>query len=156
MSHQAFYTVKDVAPADFIREYASHLKKGNKLQIPDFTQWTTTSVAHELAPQDADWVYIRTAAVARKIFLKPHTGVSTLKHIFGSNKDRGNLRSKHQAGFGKILRWALKSLEELKIVKRDKNSASKKLSRVITTEGQTELNRIATQIIQKKLAASQL
>jgi small subunit ribosomal protein S19e len=120
------------------------LKKGNKLSIPKFTEWTTTSVARELAPQDADWVYIRTAALARKIYLKPHTGVSTLKHIFGSNKDRGNLRNKHQAGFGKILRWALKSLEDLKVLKRDKNSATKKFSRVITVEGQTELNRIAT------------
>jgi len=132
---QNFFTVKDVSAADFIKEYASHLKKGNKLQIPDFTQWTTTSVARELAPQDSDWVYIRTAALARKIYLKPHTGISTLKHIFGSNKDRGCLRSEHQSGHGKILRWALKSLEELKIVKKDKNSAAKKFSRTITKEG---------------------
>lgn len=151
-NHQNFFTVKDVAAADFIKEYASHLKKGNKLTIPDFTQWTTTSVASELAPLDPDWVYIRTAALARKIYLKPHTGVSTLKHIFGSNKDRGNMRSRHQACHGKILRWALKSLEDLKILKKDKTSAAKKFSRMITKEGQTELNRIATQIAQRKLA----
>lgn len=150
---QNFYTVKDVAPADFIREFATHLKKANKLSIPAFTNWTTTSVARELAPQDSDWVYIRTAALARKIYLKPHTGISTLKHIFGSNKDRGNLRNKHQASHGKILRWALKSLEDLKIVRKDKNSATKKLSRVITKEGMTELNRIATQIAIKQRQA---
>ncbi|KAL4431890.1 hypothetical protein ABPG74_012702 [Tetrahymena malaccensis] len=152
-NNQSFFTVKDVAAADFIREYASHLKKANKLSIPEFTQWTTTSVARELAPQDSDWVYIRTAALARKVYLKPHTGVSTLKHIFGSNKDRGNLRNKHQACHGKILRWALKSLEDLKIIRKDKNSATKKFSRVITKEGMTELNRIATQIALKQRQA---
>ncbi|EGR31076.1 hypothetical protein IMG5_118010 [Ichthyophthirius multifiliis] len=153
---QNFFTVKDVAAAQFIREYADHLKKANKLKVPAWTEWTQTSTANELAPTDPDWVYLRVAAVARKIYLKPHTGVSTLRHIFGSVKRRGCLRNVHEHCHGKLVRWSLQQLEELKILRKDKTSALKKFSRVITKEGMTELNRIATQIALKNREKQQL
>ena len=31
-----------------------------------------------MPPQNEDWVYIRVAALARKVFLRGHIGVSTL------------------------------------------------------------------------------
>jgi small subunit ribosomal protein S19e len=37
-------------------------------------------------------------------------------------------------------------LEAIQVVKRDKKSELKKLSRVVTPEGQKDLNRIATQV----------
>ncbi|EGR27010.1 Yip1 domain protein [Ichthyophthirius multifiliis] len=111
---QNFFTVKDVAAASFIRAYADHLKKANKLKVPSWTEWTTTSTANELAPTDPDWVYLRVAAIARKVYLKPHTGVSTLRHIFGSVKRRGCLRNIHEHAHGKFIRWSLQQLEELK------------------------------------------
>jgi len=33
-SEENFFTVKDVSAADFIKGYATHLKKNNKLKIP--------------------------------------------------------------------------------------------------------------------------
>lgn len=80
---QGFFTVKDVSAADFIRGYADWLKKNNKLDIPAWTTFIKSGIACELAPYDDDWVYIRTASVARKIYLRGHLGVGTMKHIFG-------------------------------------------------------------------------
>jgi ribosomal protein S19E (S16A) len=88
--------------------------------------------------------------------LRAHIGVGTLKHIYGSNKRNGVRRRHHQAGAGKVIRWSLQRLEELGILAKDKKSSEKKWSRVITKNGQKELDVIANNIgkdIYKKAAA---
>lgn len=42
-----------------------------------------TGTTREIAPHSEDWFYTRSAALARKIFLRPCLGVKTLQHIFG-------------------------------------------------------------------------
>ena len=69
------YTVKDVPASDFVKAYADHLKKTDKVDIPKvimmkiyiefiifFLQWidyVKTGIGRELAPTDQDWLYIR-------------------------------------------------------------------------------------------------
>ena len=50
----------------------------------------------------------------------------------------------------KIIRYLLQQLEAIDVVKKDKKSEMKKNSRIITKIGQTDLNRIATEIANKK------
>jgi len=140
------YTVKDVAAADFIKAYADHLKKTDKVEIPKWLDFVKTCVGRELSPTDPDWLYIRIAAVARKIYLRGHVGVGTLKHIYGGKKRYGVRRPHHVTGSGKIIRYALQQLEKLDVVKKDKKSALKRLSRIITERGQKDLDIIANQI----------
>ena len=39
-----FFTVKDVSASEFIRAYADHLKKTNKLEIPKWTTYVKLSI----------------------------------------------------------------------------------------------------------------
>ena len=63
--------------------------KNKKLEHLPWHDTYKTSHGKELSPLDEDWVYIRVAAVARKMFIKGHVGVNTLRHIFGTKGSRG-------------------------------------------------------------------
>lgn len=78
--------------------------------------------------------------------MRPHSGVGILTQFYGGVQCRGVLRRHHATGSGKIIRYCLQQLEKIGVVKRDKKHDLKKLSRFITKEGQTDLNRIATQV----------
>ncbi|KAM3131275.1 hypothetical protein pb186bvf_016593 [Paramecium bursaria] len=151
-SNNKFYIQKDVPAYDFIREYAEFLKKNNKIKIPEWGSIVKTGVGKELAPLDPDWIYVRAAALARKVYVRGHWGVGNLSHLFGTRKRNDNMREKHSAGSRKVIRYLLQQLEAIKVVSRDKNSELKKFSRVITKEGQQDLNRIATQVALKARA----
>ena len=71
-------TVKDVSSADFIAQYAMHLKRNNLIDIPNWADYAKTACFKEISPQDPDWIYIRTASLARHIYLMPNKGVGGL------------------------------------------------------------------------------
>ena len=144
------FTVKDIAPSSFIKAYAEHLKKNDKIKPPKWVDLVKTGKSRELPPIDPDWLYVRIAAVARKVYLRQHVGVGTLKHLFGHKQHPGaNGKPHHVTGSGKIIRFALQQLETLGILKKDKKSVEKRMARIITPEGQRELNVIATQVGKK-------
>jgi ribosomal protein S19E (S16A) len=91
------------------------------------------------------------ASLARKIYLRPHTGVRLLSHIYGGLK-RGNCASERHAAIGtKTIRWGLQQLEKQKYIKKDKKGDGLKInSRIISDEGRRTLNRIATEFIKNK------
>ena len=90
-----FSTVKDVPAMDFIKGYAEYLKKTDKIKIPEWFAFIKSAPGRELAPLDPDWIYIRAAALARKIYLRGHLGVGKLMHIYGGNYRNGTVRSHH-------------------------------------------------------------
>ncbi|CAA0832974.1 40S ribosomal protein S19-1 [Striga hermonthica] len=59
-------TVKDVSPHEFVKSYASHLKRLGKMELPDWTDLVKIDVLKELAPYDPDWYYIRASSMARE------------------------------------------------------------------------------------------
>ncbi|CAN6859264.1 unnamed protein product [Brassica oleracea var. botrytis] len=63
-------TVKDVSPHEFVKAYASHLKRSGKIELPPWTDIVKTGKLNELAPYDPDWYYIRAASMARKVYLR--------------------------------------------------------------------------------------
>ena len=69
-----------------------------------------------MAPLDADWLYIRAAALARKVYLRGHLGVSTLQHIYGGKQRFGVRRNHHENSSGKIIRYCLQQLEVIKLI----------------------------------------
>lgn len=89
---------------------------------------------------------MRVAALARKIYVRGHWGVGNLRHMFGIRTKNGNRPEAHSIASGKVIRWGLQQLESIQVVKKDKKSELKKFSRVVTQEGQKDLNRIATQV----------
>ena len=84
--------------------------------------------------------------MARKLYVRPHAGVGILKNFFGGVQHKGVMKRHHGTASGKIIRYCMQQLEKIGVVKRDKKHDLKKLSRFVTKEGQTDLNRIATQV----------
>ena len=112
------------------------------------------NAAKELAPLDDDWLYIRVASLARKIYVRPRTGVALLTHIYGSNHQVGSRRPHHASSSSGVIRWGLTQLEKLKVVKKGRKTDELKVnSRVISKEGAKDLNRIATEVMLAQKAA---
>ena len=141
-------TVKDVPAPDFIKAYAAYLKRSGKLDVPKWTDVVKTGKGKELGPQDSDWYYVRAASVARQIYLRNGVGVGALKVYYGCRINRGNRPSHHVEGSGAIARNVLKGLEKIKIVEKDPHGG-----RRISQEGQRELDRISTDVLNKQKAA---
>lgn len=142
-------TVKDVSAQAFITEYAQYLKKTDKLEIPPWADLVKTGKNRILAPYDNDWLYVRTAALARKIYLRPGLGVGAFKKLYGGSKDNGTRPDHFATASGKVIRYCLKQLEKLGLVESfEKGSSEEKKGRFITKMGQIELNSIARQIKQ--------
>jgi len=141
-------TVKDVPAPDFIKAYAAYLKRSGKLDVPKWVDIVKTGTGKELGPQDPDWYFVRAASVARRVYLHNGIGVGAIRSYYGNRGNRGNRPSHHVDGSGSVARNVLKSLEKIKIVEKDTNGG-----RRITTEGQRELDRIATDVANKQKAA---
>eukprot|EP01127_Copromyxa_protea_P010912 TRINITY_DN270_c0_g1_i1.p1 TRINITY_DN270_c0_g1~~TRINITY_DN270_c0_g1_i1.p1 ORF type:complete len:164 (-),score=46.14 TRINITY_DN270_c0_g1_i1:151-600(-) len=135
-------TVKDVAAANFITEYAAHLKRNQWLKLPSWLDLVKTGVAKELSPLDPDWYYVRAASVARKIYLNGGTGVGALRKKYGGNKRRGPRPERFQKASGGIIRHVLKQLEAIGVVEKAANGGRK-----ISQEGQRDLDRIAARAL---------
>jgi len=134
-------TVKDVAAQDFVKAYASYLKRTGKLHVPKWTDIVKTGSYKELAPYDRDWFYTRTASVARHIYLRGGVGVGALTKVYGGLKRKGHRPSKSATGSASVARATLKSLEQVGVLEKDKQGGRK-----ITSEGRRDLDRIASQV----------
>ncbi len=82
----------------------------------------------ELAPYNPDWYYVRAAAVARKVYLRPGRGVGGLRKAFGSVERRGVLTNHHKKAAGGVIRHILKQLEKLDVVQMSSNGGRKMTS----------------------------
>ena len=139
--------VKDVSAPLFIAEYAAYLKRTDKISIPAWVDVVKTGTGRQLAPYDKDWLYIRAAALARKVYLRPNIGVGSLKKLFGSTKNYGTTPCHYVQGSGKIIRYLLKELEVKGIIETiTAEDSTRTQGRQITRKGQQELNSIAKQI----------
>jgi len=133
-------TVKDVSSHAFVKAYAQHLKRQGKMEIPKWVDLVKTATHKELAPYDPDWYFIRAASVARKVYLRPNSGIGSLSKWYGGAYRRGTRKQKFNKSAQGLLRHILQQLEAIKVVK----TAGK--GRVITTIGQQDLDRIAGQV----------
>mmetsp|Transcript_163995 Transcript_163995/g.398565 ORF Transcript_163995/g.398565 Transcript_163995/m.398565 type:complete len:159 (+) Transcript_163995:72-548(+) len=137
---QTITTVKDVDEAVFIAAFSQHLKRQGRFEIPKWADVVKTGKSKELAPYNPDWLYVRTASMVRKVYIKGGTGVGGFRKIYGSQHRRGTCTKKFAKGSGKICRYILQQLEEMGLVEQDENGG-----RRITKEGQRELDTVAVQ-----------
>ena len=130
--------VHNVAAAVFISAYAEHLNNSNKFELPVWADLVKTSTIKELAPHIEDWYYIRTAFVARKVYLRPGVRVSQLRKLYGGGYGNG-VRSVHckRANAG-IIHSVLLQLKNMKVAEPCE-AGGRKMTRV----GQQDLDQIA-------------
>jgi len=118
------------------------------LKVPAFVEIVKTSKAKEIGPIDPDWYYIRAAAVARHVYLRPNTGVGAIRKIYGGAKNNGTRPSHFVKGSASVARKVLQSLEGVKIVATDTNGG-----RTLTSTGRRDMDRIALQVVSSAAAA---
>merc|ERR1711916_181345 len=94
MSSTRGVTVKDVSAEAFIKTYAAHLKRSGELNLPAWVDIVKTAHFKELAPYDEDWFYIRTASIARKVYLRKNIGVGSFRRLYGGAINRGHCPSR--------------------------------------------------------------
>merc|ERR1712087_797337 len=133
-------TVKDVEAEKFIVSFAQHLKRQGRFEIPKWADVVKTAKYKELSPNDPDWLYVRTASMVRKIYIRAGMGVGAFRKVYGGQKRRGVCTNVFAKGSGKIARYILQQLEEMGLVEQDDNGG-----RLITKEGQRELDTVAVQ-----------
>mmetsp|Transcript_32670 Transcript_32670/g.90165 ORF Transcript_32670/g.90165 Transcript_32670/m.90165 type:complete len:161 (-) Transcript_32670:105-587(-) len=137
---RSIVTVKDVEADKFITAFAQHLKRQGRFEIPKWSDVVKTGKSKELPPYDPDWLYVRTASMVRKVYIRGGTGVGAFRKVYGSQLRRGTCTKKFAKGSGKICRYILQQLEEMGLVEQDENGG-----RRITKEGQRELDTVAVQ-----------
>ncbi|KZT19507.1 ribosomal protein S19e [Neolentinus lepideus HHB14362 ss-1] len=135
--------VRDVAPDVFIQAYASHLKRAGKLEVPTWVDIVKTGSFKELAPYDPDWFYVRSAAVARHIYLRKDVGIGALTKLHGGRHRRGNRPSHHADCSASVQRKVCQALEKIGVLEQTDNGG-----RRISQDGMRDLDRIATAVVE--------
>merc|ERR1712134_78270 len=141
-------TLKDVSAEAFIKEFAAHVKRSGKVELPSWHNIIKTGHFKELAPYDEDWYYIRLASIARKVYLRQKTGVGALRKVYGGADRRGARPSRFTTCSGGLIRKILQDLEEMGVVTKAEKG------RMITDEGQRSLDSIAFKVVNKERSAT--
>jgi small subunit ribosomal protein S19e len=137
-------TLYDVPADALIEAVAADL--ADRIEEPDWIQYTKTGVDRELPPQDDDFWYVRSASLLRKVADRGPVGVERLATEYGGQK-KGSTRyrvaqSKQSAGSKKIIRVALQQLEDEGLVETAQGEG-----RRITAEGRSLLDRVAGEVL---------
>ena len=146
-------TVKGVPAKDFIEAFAKHLKKGNKIKMPEWAKHYKTACYKDLAPYDPDWLYIRAASVAYQLYMRQKVGVNTLRKHYGEKQRNGTCTEHHRLSAGKCIRYCLIELEKASLVGKmyyeNKDGVSVPNGKALTKKGTTDMDRIAREIANK-------
>ena len=140
-----YSSLKDVPAQQFIWAYAKHLKKSGKLEVPEWVDLVKTGVTKKLAPLNKNWVYIRAAALARKVYLYPGVGVGALRHCYGGMDTRKMAPGHKAVGAGKINRYLLQQLEKLGYVEKVEGTTG----RSITKDGRKDMDLVGFQVYKR-------
>lgn len=132
-------TVYDVDANSLVERAAQELKKVESVQIPKWAIFVKTGHAKERPPDNLDWWYFRAASVLRKLYIKEGPiGVSKLRTVYGSKKNRGHKPEVRYRAPGKMLRVMLQQLEKAGFAKQTEKKGHK--GRVITPKGKAFLD----------------
>merc|ERR1711981_601580 len=138
-------TVKDVNATQFIKAYARFLKKSGKVALPKWQEFAKTGCNRELAPLSKNWYFIRAASLARKIYLRPGSGVGGFSFYYGGMKYRNAVCGAHKGTSATgVLRSMLKQLEALGVVEKCPSGG-----RRITSKGRKDLDLIAGSVAKR-------
>ena len=138
-------SVKDVDQHEIVRQIAGFLKKSGKVKVPEYADLVKLGKHKELAPIDSDWYYVRTASLARRLYVRSSVGVGSFRKVYGGNQRRGTAPNRFSLASGSVIRKALQTLEGLKWVEK-----SPKGGRQLSKQGRKDLDRIASQLRYEK------
>ena len=134
-------TVYDVPAEKLISKLVEILKKDEKFNPPEWSEFVKTGIHREKPPIDNDWWYIRTAAVLRKVYMNSPVGVRHVSQMFGGSVDRGSKRDRAWSGSRAIIRHTMQQLEKAGFIKTVEGKG-----RIIQAPGQKLLDNLAHEI----------
>ncbi|WP_129112789.1 30S ribosomal protein S19e [Halegenticoccus tardaugens] len=130
-------TLYDVPTDELIAELSDRLE--DRIEEPEWMQFSKTGANRELPPQDDDFWYVRAGSVLRKVAIKGPIGIERLAVEYGGRKRGTNryrvAKARKETGGKKIVRTALQQLEEEGLVETAKGEG-----RRITPEGRSFLD----------------
>lgn len=83
--------------------------------------------------------YVRSAAIARHIYMRKTVGVGRMRKAHGATKNRGSRPNHHVDASGGVDRRAMQALEKIGVLEQDEEKGGRR----ITQAGQRDLDRIA-------------
>ena len=145
-------SIHDVNPTELIEKASEALAQNDAITAPEWAAFVKTGRHKERIPSRKDWWEVRAAAVLRTIYRQGPIGVSKLRIKYGGKKRRGHKPAHFYIASGNILRKILQQLEKAGFVKQDQRSGYK--GRVITPQGKSFLDKIATELHKRKKPSS--
>lgn len=133
-------TVYDVPAEMFINNVAQKLKDEKKINQPEWSRFAKTGAHKELAPDNADWWFVRCASILRRVYIDGPVGISRLRSFYGG-KHRNGVRPAHfSKGSGSVAREALQQLEKAGLIK------TQKVGRSVSPQGQSFMDNAANEV----------
>ena len=138
-------TLYDVPTEELIEGLTDRL--ADRLETPEWVEYTKTSHDRELPPQQEDFWETRAASVFRKVAINGPIGVERLATEYGGTKDGSNRYSvapaNHVAGSKKIIREVLSQLEAEDLVQTAQGEG-----RRTTADGDSLLDDVAQDVFE--------
>jgi small subunit ribosomal protein S19e len=131
-------SARDVDQSKLVLKVAEDLSK--RLVMPDWAKLVKTGTSRERPPEQANWWFLRSASVLRKVYLTGPVGVERLRTVYGSNKRRGHRPEHFRKASGKVIRVILQDLERAGLIEKISKPVK---GRKITKEGQRLVDRAA-------------
>jgi small subunit ribosomal protein S19e len=135
-------TVNMVPPNIYIEKLAEYVKNNVKeVQPPEWSFFAKTASFKERVPDDvANWWYIRTASLLRKLYVYDSLGLSKSKTVYGGLKRRGSKPPRSVKAPAHSTRLIFQQLESAGLV--TKTNYGRKLS----PKGRSILDKLAREI----------
>ncbi len=137
----------DVPPSALLPRLAAELKSRGAVAPPAWASFAKTGVHKQRAPLEADWWYLRSASILRKVYLKRSIGVTRLRAEYGGRRDRGSAPYHARSGSGSVTREIVQQLEKAGLLKPFKTEG-----RRVTPSGQKLLDTVSRDLL-RELAA---
>ncbi|MCX6815125.1 MAG: 30S ribosomal protein S19e [Candidatus Aenigmarchaeota archaeon] len=134
-------SIKDVDTQQLVMKAAAELEKMPEFKPPEWSVFVKTGVHKQRPPSQANWWWIRSASILRKVYLNQRLGVSKLRKTYGGRKNRGHKPEHKKKASGAIIRKILQQHEKAGFVKTEKGKG-----RTITPQGQKFLDGIAKSV----------
>ena len=145
-------TVLDVPANTFITQLASFFTEKYVIKSQNWSNLVKCSHANEVVPLDPDYMFYKAAAIARILYVtkSKSIGVGSLRSFFGKKMRRGVEPPKFMKAAGKIIREIVKQLKSNGYVENyGAKGNSVTYGMVLTKQGRTELDKIASKVMKK-------
>ncbi len=136
--------VYDVDASELIIAVSERIKKVPEIKPPEWAAFVKTGVHKERPPANKDWWYVRVASILIKVYKLGPIGTAKLRRKYGGKHRRGAKHPHFAKGSASIVRKALQQLEKAGFVAQNKKD--KRKGRVVSNEGKSFVDKIATEL----------